>query len=105
MAGNLLEQRIPPQAIDAEMAVLGSMMLDAQAADDVFEILKPEHFYKDAHQKIYDLMQEMADHSRPIDVITLTEELRRKKILTQVGGEVYLAQLVEKVTTTAHARH
>lgn len=105
MAGNLIEERIPPQAIDAEMAVLGSMMLDAEAADAVFEVLKAEHFYREAHQKIFAVMQEMADHSRALDMITLTEELRRKKMLTQVGGEVYLSQLAEKVTTTAHARY
>lgn len=105
MAGNLLEERIPPQAIDAEMAVLGSMMLDAEAADAVFEVLKAEHFYREAHQKIFTVMQEMADRSRALDIITLTEELRRKKILTQIGGEVYLSQLMDKVTTAAHARY
>jgi len=104
MAGNLLEERIPPQAVDAEMAVLGSMLLDAEAADSIFEILKAEHFYRESHQKIFAVLQEMADKSQPLDLITLTEALRRKKILTQVGGEVYLAQLAEKVTTTAHAR-
>ena len=104
MAGNLLEERIPPQAVDAEMAVLGSMLLDAESADSIFEILKAEHFYKEAHQKIFAVLQDMADKSQPLDLVTLTEALRRKKLLTQVGGEVYLAQLAEKVTTTAHAR-
>ena len=53
MASNLLEEKIPPQAIDAEMAVLGSMLLDAEAVTDALEILKPEHFYKESHQKIF----------------------------------------------------
>ena len=52
MASNLLEERIPPQAIDAEMAVLGSMLLEADAVTEALEILKPEHFYKEAHQRI-----------------------------------------------------
>ena len=105
MVSNLLEERIPPQAIDAEMAVLGSMLLDHDAAEDVFEILKAEHFYKEAHQKIYAVMQEMADRGKVVDMVTLAEELRRKKIITQVGGEVYLTQLADKVATAAHAAH
>ena len=94
MAGNLLEERIPPQAVDAEMAVLGSMLLDAESADSIFEILKAEHFYKEAHQKIFAVLQDMADKNQPLDLVTLTEALRRKKLLTQVGGEVYLAMRV-----------
>ena len=72
MASNLLEEKIPPQAIDAEMAVLGSMLLDAEAVTDALEILKPEHFYKESHQKIFAAMKNLADRGQAIDIITLT---------------------------------
>lgn len=105
MASNLLEERIPPQAIDAEMAVLGSMLLDAEAVETAFEILKPEHFYKDAHQKIFAAMKNLVDRSQAIDIVTLSEELKRNNLLTQLGGEIYLTQLVDKVATSAHVKH
>ncbi len=105
MASNLLEERIPPQAIDAEMAVLGSMLLDAEAVETAFEILKPEHFYKDAHQKIFAAMKSLVDRSQAIDIVTLSEELKRSNLLTQLGGEIYLTQLVDKVATSAHVKH
>ncbi len=105
MASNLLEERIPPQAIDAEMAVLGSMLLDAEAVETAFEILKPEHFYKDAHQKIFAAMKALVDRSQAIDIVTLSEELKRNNLLTQLGGEIYLTQLVDKVATSAHVKH
>ena len=105
MASNLLEEKIPPQAIDAEMAVLGSMLLDAEAVTDALEILKPEHFYKESHQKIFAAMKNLADRGQAIDIITLSEELKKNNLLAQLGGEVYLTQLVDKVSTAAHIKH
>ena len=102
---NLLEERIPPQALDAEMAVLGSMLLDKDALTDALEILRPEHFYKEAHQVIFAAIKDLADRSAAVDIITLVEELKRQKNLTKVGGEVYLAQLEGKVSTAAHAKY
>ncbi len=105
MAGNLLEERIPPQAIDAEMAVLGAMLLDGEAVTDALEILKPEHFYKEAHQKIFAAMKTLVERSQAVDIVTLSEELKKNNLLTQLGGEVYLTQLVDKVATAAHVKH
>ena len=105
MANTLLEERIPPQAIDAEMAVLGSMMMDRDALADALEILRPEHFYKEAHQVIFSAMKDLADRNQAVDIVTVVEELKRRKTLTKVGGEVYLAQLENKVSTAAHAKH
>ena len=102
---SLLEERIPPQAIDAEMAVLGSMLLSAEAVTDALEILKPEHFYKEAHQKIFAAAQALAERGQAVDIVTLSEELKKHKLLTQIGGEVYLTQLVDKVATAAHVKH
>ena len=105
MASNLLEERIPPQAIDAEMAVLGSMLLDSEAVSDALEILKPEHFYKESHQKIFDAMKTLVDRGQAVDIVTVSEELKKNNLLAQLGGEVYLTQLVDKVATAAHAKH
>ena len=104
MASNLLEERIPPQAIDAEMAVLGSMLLSNEAVNDALEILKPEHFYKEAHQKIFDAMKTLVDRGQAVDIVTVSE-LKKNNLLAQLGGEVYLTQLVDKVATAAHAKH
>ena len=105
MPSHLLEERIPPQAIDAEMAVLGAMLLSADAVNDAMEILKPEHFYKEAHQKIFAAMQALVDRGQAVDVVTLSEELKKNNRLAQLGGEVYLTQLVDKVATAAHVKH
>ncbi|MBR2082531.1 MAG: replicative DNA helicase [Elusimicrobiaceae bacterium] len=100
-----LDTRIPPQALDAEMAVLGSMLLDKDALTDAVEILRPEHFYKEAHQVIFSAIKDLSDRNQAVDIITLVEELKRQKALTKVGGEVYLAQLEGKVSTAAHAKY
>ena len=101
----LLEERIPPQALDAEMAVLGAMLLSAEAVEDALEILKPEHFYKEAHQKIFNAMKTLTERGQAVDIVTVSEELKKSKLLTHVGGEVYLTQLVDKVATAAHVKH
>ncbi len=105
MASNLLEEKIPPQAIDAEMAVLGSMLMESNAVERALDILKPEHFYKDAHKKIFAAMKSLADKNQAVDLVTLTEELKTQNLLLQVGGELYLADLINKVSTAAHVEH
>lgn len=105
MVRNSVEERIPPQALDAEMAVLGSMLLSSDAVNDALEILKPEHFYKEAHQKIYAAMKVLVDRGQAVDIVTLSEELKKNNLLAQLGGEVYLTQLVDKVATAAHVKH
>lgn len=104
-AGNLLEEKLPPQALDAEMAVLGSMLIDADAVETALEILKPEHFYKDAHKKIFSAMKDLAEKGQAVDLVTLTEALKTSGLLAKLGGEVYLTELVDKVSTAAHVEH
>ena len=87
MPSHLLEERIPPQAIDAEMAVLGAMLLNAEAVADALEILKPEHFYKETHQKIFAAMQALVERGQAVDIVTLSEELKKNKLLSQLGGK------------------
>ena len=105
MPSNLLEEKIPPQALDAEMAVLGSMLLESDAVERALDILKPEHFYKDAHKKIFSAIKTLVDKNRAVDLVTLTEELKTQNLILQVGGELYLTDLINKVSTAAHVEH
>ncbi|HET9886289.1 MAG TPA: replicative DNA helicase [bacterium] len=97
--------RVPPQALAAEAAVLASMMLDGAAANTVVEMLEPADFYRPAHQKICDAIFRLFERNEAIDLITLTEELRRAGDLEKVGGSVYLAELLETTTSAAIVEH
>ncbi|MCD6117613.1 replicative DNA helicase [bacterium] len=94
--------RIPPQSIEAEEAVLGSMLLDNDCIGKLIEILNPESFYKTAHQKIFSCCIELYEKNEPVDVITLAETLKIKKILDDVGGAYYLTELSESVPSSAN---
>src|SRR5215207_3038142 len=100
--------KVPPQAKDLEEAVLGAMMLEKGAFDAVIEILKPECFYVDAHQRIFKAMQGLANKSQPIDILTVVEELRSREELEMVGGPYYVTKLTNAVVSSAnieaHAR-
>ncbi|WP_428047827.1 replicative DNA helicase [Candidatus Proelusimicrobium excrementi] len=100
-----INDKLPPQALDAEMAVLGSMMIEAEALERAFDILKPEHFYKNAHQKIFNAMASLMSKNQAVDLITITEELKRQGFLAEIGGERYLSELMGKVSTAAHVEH
>lgn len=100
-----INDKLPPQALDAEMAVLGSMMIEADALERAFDILKPEHFYKNAHQKIFNAMASLMSKNQAVDLITITEELKRQGFLAEIGGERYLSELMGKVSTAAHVEH
>lgn len=97
--------KLPPQALDAEMAVLGSMMIEQEALERAFNILKAEHFYKSAHQKIYKAMAALSERGQAVDLITLTEALKKEGFLAEIGGERYLSELMGKVSTAAHVEH
>src|SRR6476620_7574553 len=100
--------KVPPQAKDLEEAVLGAIMLEKGAFDAVIEILKPECFYVDAHQRIFRAMTSLANKSQPIDMLTVVEELRFKEELDIVGGPYYVTKLTNAVVSSAnieaHAR-
>ena len=83
--GTMVYGKVPPQAKDLEEAVLGAIMLEKNAFDAVIEILKPECFYVDAHQRIFNAMQGLANKSQPIDILTVAEELRSREELEMVG--------------------
>ncbi|HEX2975435.1 MAG TPA: replicative DNA helicase [Bacteroidales bacterium] len=94
--------KVPPQAIDMEEAVLGAIMLEKEAVITILDILKPESFYKEAHQKIFKAISDLNIKEHPVDLYTVTEELRARGELDIVGGPVYLTQLTSKVVSAAH---
>ena len=94
--------KVPPQAKDLEEAVLGAIMLEKSAFDTVVEILKPECFYVDSHQKVYKAMQGLAQKSQPIDILTVVEELRSREELEIVGGPYFVTKLTNAVVSAAN---
>jgi replicative DNA helicase len=94
--------KVPPQANDMEEAVLGAIMLEKEAVITTLDILKPESFYKEAHQKIFKTISDLNSREFPVDLYTVTEELRAHNELDSVGGPVYLTQLTSKVVSAAN---
>ena len=97
--------RLQPQAREFEEAVLGALMLEKDAYFVVNEMLKPESFYEKAHQLIYQAVEDLAISLRPIDMLTVTEQLRKSGDLEAIGGPFYITQLTGKVASTAHLKH
>jgi len=97
--------RIPPQNIEAEQSVLGCLMLDKDSIIKVADILKPDDFYKGIHSNIYYIMLELYEKNEPIDLLSLTNRLKEKKQLEDIGGNSYLTSLVNTVPTAAHVVH
>jgi replicative DNA helicase len=101
----LRPERVPPQNLEAEESILGSMMLSPEAIADVIEVIKPDDFYKSAHQRIYEALVSIYARGEPVDAITAVEELKRRSVLDAVGGPLYVYELVERVPTPASAGH
>ena len=99
---NLQQGKIPPQALELEEAVLGAMLIDKKGVDEVIDILQPDAFYKISHQLIFDAIYQLFQGSQPIDLLTVSSELRKKGKLEAVGGEFYLVQLSQRVASSAH---
>ncbi len=97
--------RVPPQDLEAEIAVLGSMLLDAEAAGRVVSVLRPEHFYKGPHADVFRVLTEIYDANRAIDVVLLREELQRRGLLEKIGGTGFISRIVASVPTAANAEH
>jgi len=97
--------KVPPQAIDMEEAVLGAIMLEKEAVITILDILKPESFYKVSHQKIFKAISDLNLREFPVDLYTVTEELRAHNELESVGGPVYLTQLTSKVVSAANVEY
>ncbi|MBT8271878.1 MAG: replicative DNA helicase, partial [Bacteroidia bacterium] len=99
---NLEKGKIPPQAIDLEEVVLGAMMIDKKGVDEVIDILTPEAFYKQAHQYIFESIFKLFESSEPIDLLTVSSQLKKDQRLDLVGGDFYLISLTQKVSSSAH---
>jgi replicative DNA helicase len=97
--------KVPPQARALEEAVLGALMLDKDAMAVVLDILRPASFYHDAHGLIYGAMMRLFEHSQPIDLLTLTETLKKEGELEAVGGPAYLVELTERVASSANLEY
>jgi replicative DNA helicase len=103
---NILEDntgKLPPQSIELEEAILGAMMIDKDACNIVIEILTPECFYSEANRKIYMAILELYRNMQPVDMLTVKDELVRRKQLAEVGGASYLTQLTSRIASSAHA--
>lgn len=97
--------KVPPQATDLEEAVLGAMLLEKNAVNDVIDILQEESFYKMEHQKIYAVIYELFGNSESIDILSVTERLRKKGELQMVGGPGYIASLTNRIGSAAHVEY
>ncbi|WP_127582197.1 replicative DNA helicase [Paenibacillus koleovorans] len=102
MSGELFLDRIPPQNLEAEQAVLGAILLDGEALITALERVTSDDFYRTAHQHIFAAMQDLAQDDEPVDLITLTAKLQDKQQLEDIGGVSYLSQLANAVPTAAN---
>ncbi|KAF2517585.1 MULTISPECIES: replicative DNA helicase [Flavobacterium] len=99
---NLEKGKLPPQVIDLEEAVLGAMMIDKKGVDDVIDILQPDAFYKDAHKHIFEAILQLFTETQPIDLLTVSTQLKKNGKLDVAGGDFYLIQLTQKIASSAH---
>ncbi len=103
MADSAPAGKIPPQNVDAEMSLLGAVLIDEETLADISEHVHANDFYDRRHATIYDGMMRLYEKHKPVDLLTLTDELKRKKQLEEVGGSAYLTELTNYVPTSAHA--
>lgn len=102
---DIFEDRIPPQNIEAEQAVIGAIFLEPSALTLASELVMPDDFYRAAHQKIYDCMLNLSDRGEPVDLVTVTSELANLKLLEEVGGVSYLSDVAGSVPTAANIEY
>ena len=99
---NFEKGQIPQQAIDLEEVVLGAMMIDKKGVDEVIDILNSEAFYKESHQYIFEAILSLFENSEPIDLLTVSSQLKKDNRLELAGGDFYLISLTQKVSSSAH---
>ena len=102
---NLSDGKIPPQALELEEAVLGAMLIDEKGVNEVIDILSPEVFYKKSHQLIFESIQRLFRDSEPIDLLTVSADLKKNKNFEIIGGDFYLIGLSQKVSSSAHIEY
>ncbi|MEM5564176.1 replicative DNA helicase [Psychroserpens sp. AS72] len=99
---SLEKGKIPPQALDLEEVVLGAMMIDKKGVDEVIDILSVDAFYKDAHKHIFESIFKLFENSEPIDLLTVSSQLKKDAKLDLIGGDFYLISLTQRVSSSAH---
>jgi replicative DNA helicase len=99
---NLEKGKLPPQVLDLEEAVLGAMMIDKKGVDEVIDILQSDAFYKDAHKYIFEAIVQLFTETQPIDLLTVSAQLKKNGKLDIAGGDFYLIQLTQKISSSAH---
>lgn len=97
--------KVPPHSLEAEVSVLGALLLDKDAIVAVAEFVEPRFFYDEKHQEIYEGMLDLYEQRVPIDILTVSEVLKKRKSFKKVGGASYLAELANRVPTAAHVEH
>src|SRR3989338_4701483 len=105
MPTELSLEKVPPQNLEAEMAVLGSMLMDEDAISVAMGVLRADNFYKDTHRKIFEGISVLYNANKAVDLITLTDELKRSAILDEIGGASFLTALVNSVPSAANINH
>jgi replicative DNA helicase len=98
-------EKVPPQSLEAERAVLGSMLIEESAISMAIELLKDGDFYNSANSKIYNVICDLFSNNKPVDVLIVTEALRKQGLLEKVGGPAYLSSLASEVPTAANVEH
>ncbi|BCU83388.1 replicative DNA helicase [Polycladomyces abyssicola] len=101
----LFADRLPPHNLEAEQAVLGAILIDPSSLVTVTERLRPEDFYRQGHQRLFQVMIELSERGEPLDLVTITSELQDRKLLEEVGGVSYLTELAEVVPTSANVEY
>lgn len=97
--------KVPPHSLEAEQSVLGAILIDKDAIVEVAGFLRPEHFYEKSHNLVFSAMLSLYEKREPIDLVTLSESLKKKKVLSDLGGVAYLSELAAKVPTSSHVEH
>lgn len=105
MSADLMHDRLPPQSREAEMGVIGSVIRDNAVLNDLLNVIRPENFYFDAHQKIFQAIIDLYNEGKPVDPAILFEALKSRKQLEDVGGAVYIAELWDAAPTAANAEY
>lgn len=100
-----LSHKLPPQNIEAEESLLSAILIDNSVLIDILDILSPDDFYRSAHQIIFTAISELFSKNEPVDLVTLSNLLRKKKRLDEIGGATYLAKLVDTVPMAVNAQH
>jgi replicative DNA helicase len=105
LATQITGLKIPPQSIDSEKALLGSIMIRPDSLNEIIDMISGKTFYVEKHRIIYENILELYAQGKPLDIISLSEKLKSKKILDQIGGRSYLSEIIEAVPSSANIKH